>query len=159
MEWKMHFNKTSMMKLKLWRNHLDDWIKLNWIKVDRAVCSVMGFNKGICIFRPLVLCLAPVPESQFAFNSPGPQFVFTGPGPRFAYLLALPSNLLFTSSGQDFTTTTTATCTITTPAITTNEKVKSYFSKFVSVMATFPRTGKQQLLKQLAAGCFWNKFG
>ena len=150
MEWKMHFNKTSMMKLKLWRNHLDDWIKLNWIKVDHAVCSVMGFNKGICIFRPLVLCLTPVPESQF---------VFTGPGPRFAYLLALASNLLFTSSGQDFTTTTTATCTITTPAITTNEKVKSYFSKFVSVMATFPRTGKQQLLKQLAAGCFWNKFG
>ena len=70
------------------------------------------------------------------------------------YLLALASNLLFTSSGQDFTTTTTATCTITTPAITANEKVKSCFSKFVSVMATCLRTGKQQLLKQLAAGCF-----
>ena len=35
------------------------------------------------------------------------------------YLLVLASYLLFTSSGQDFTTTTAATCTITTTTITT----------------------------------------
>ena len=84
------------------------------------------------------------------------------------YLLALASNLLFTSSGQHFTNTTTATCTTTTITITTttttdtttsttrdnnnkrylcrnqkmfDEKVKFFFSKFVSV-------------KKLAAGCF-----
>ena len=88
------------------------------------------------------------------------------------YLLALASNLLFISSGQHFTNTTTATCTTTTITITTttttdtttsttrdnnnkrylcrnqkmfDEKVKFFFSKFVSV-------------KKLAAGYFWNKF-
>ena len=45
MEWKMHFSKTSMMELKLWVTNLDNWIKFNWIKVDSAVCSVMGLNK------------------------------------------------------------------------------------------------------------------
>ena len=35
------------------------------------------------------------------------------------YLLVMASYLLFTSSGQDFTTTTAATCTITTTTITT----------------------------------------
>ena len=35
------------------------------------------------------------------------------------YLAALVSNLLFTSSGHDFTTTVTDTCTITTTTITT----------------------------------------
>ena len=84
------------------------------------------------------------------------------------HLLALASNLLFISSGQHFTNTTTATCTTTTITITTttttdtttsttrdnnnkrylcrnqkmfDEKVKFFFSKFVSV-------------KKLAAGCF-----
>ena len=37
----------------------------------------------------------------------------------YLYLLALASNLLYTSSGQDFTTTASATYTITTTTITT----------------------------------------
>ena len=37
----------------------------------------------------------------------------------YLYLLVLASYLLFTSSGQGFTTTTAATCTITTTTITT----------------------------------------
>ena len=34
-----------MMKLKLWKNNLDNWIKVNWIKLDSDVCSAMGLNK------------------------------------------------------------------------------------------------------------------
>ena len=35
-----------MMKLKLWSNYdLDNWTKVNWIKLDGAVCSAMGLNK------------------------------------------------------------------------------------------------------------------
>ena len=33
-----------MMKLKLWNNYLDNWMKINWIKVDRAVCSAIKEN-------------------------------------------------------------------------------------------------------------------
>ena len=33
-----------MMKLKLSNNYLDNWIKVNWIKVDRAVCSAIEEN-------------------------------------------------------------------------------------------------------------------
>ena len=62
----------------------------------------------------------PASGPQFVFTGPGPQFVSTGPGPNLYLtalapnlcLPALASNLFFTSSGQDFTTTTTATCTI-----------------------------------------------
>ena len=44
MEWKMHFNKISMMKL--WINYLHNWIQVNWINnVDRAVSSAIGLNK------------------------------------------------------------------------------------------------------------------
>ena len=67
------------------------------------------------------------PGLQFVFNSPGLEFVFTGPGPNLClaalapnlYLLVLASHLLSTSSGQDFTTITAATCSITTTTITT----------------------------------------
>ena len=33
-----------MMKLKLSNNYLDNWIKVNWVKVDRAVCSAIEEN-------------------------------------------------------------------------------------------------------------------
>ena len=85
------------------------------------------------------------PGPRFVFSGPGSQFVFTGPGPQFAldspglefaftglapnlclaalaqnlYLLVLAFYLLFTSSGQDFTTSTAAACTINTTTITT----------------------------------------
>ena len=63
-----------------------------------------GLRSPICIYWPCPPICVYRPWPQFVFNSPGPEFVFTGPG---LY------NLLFTSSGQDFTTTTTtATCTI-----------------------------------------------
>ena len=41
----MHFSKISLMKLKLWSNYLDDWIKVSWMKVERAVRSAMSLNK------------------------------------------------------------------------------------------------------------------
>ena len=30
-----------MKKLKLWNNYLDNWIKVNWIKADRVLCSTI----------------------------------------------------------------------------------------------------------------------
>ena len=32
------------MKVKLWSNYLDNWIKVNWIKVDCGVCSAVKEN-------------------------------------------------------------------------------------------------------------------
>ena len=104
-------------------------------------CGAANCLSG-CLYFP-----TPDPGSglQFVFTGPAaPQFVFTGPVPNLyltalvpnmclpalatslclaalgpnLYLLALASNLLFTSSGQKFTTTTTATCNITTTTIT-----------------------------------------
>ena len=42
---------------------------------------------GLCISRPLSLCLATDPGCgpQFVFADPGPQFVFTGSGPQFVF--------------------------------------------------------------------------
>ena len=41
MEWKMHFNKIAMMKMKLLNNYLDNWMKVNWMKVDHTACSAI----------------------------------------------------------------------------------------------------------------------
>ena len=55
----MHFSKILIMKLKLWSNYLHDWIKVNWIKVDRAVCLAMGLNKRIYLRNSSLRLLIP----------------------------------------------------------------------------------------------------
>ena len=70
------------------------------------------FGTDLCIFRPLVLCLAPssLPWPQYVFPCPGPQFVFTSPGTKFVvtgpgpqFLFNGPSpKFVFTSPGPRF---------------------------------------------------------
>ena len=72
--------------------------------------------RGICIFQPPALCLAPGPGSgpQFVFTGPGPQFVFTGSDSQFVFtpnlylparpglslhIPTLPPQFVFTSPG------------------------------------------------------------
>ena len=90
---------------------------------------------GLCVSQPPALCMASGHGPQFVFTGPGPsfvfispglqfvftgpgpsfvfigpglQFVFTGPGPQFVFTGPGPHpRLVFTSPGQDFTTTTT----------------------------------------------------
>ena len=57
MDWKMH----SMIKLKLWNNNLDNWIKVDWIKVDRVVCSAVKEN----IYAIVQLVINPMCNVQY----------------------------------------------------------------------------------------------
>ena len=84
---------------------------------------------GFCISQAPALYLAPGPRPgpQFVFTNLGPQLAFTGPdqnvtftgtGHSIVFTNSDPgysSQFVFTSPGQDFTTTITSTITTTTP--------------------------------------------
>ena len=95
-----------------WLLYTDIFIVLTLIQHVFGTSSHVDF-KGICIFRPPALCLAPNlnlpalapqfvftgPGPQIVFNGPGPQFVFTYPGPKFVFTCPDPK-FLFTGPAQ-----------------------------------------------------------
>ena len=97
-------------------------------KTEHGIWPVLHIKQGNCIARPPALCLASGPAPNLYLPALAPDLYLPALAPNLClaalapnlYLLVMASYLLFTSSGQDFTTTTAATCTITTTTITTN---------------------------------------
>ena len=100
-------------------------------------------------FRPPALApnlYLPALEPNLDLPAVAPNLCLLAPSPNL-YLLALVSNFLFTSSGQDFTTTATVTCTVLFHC-------KSCFSKFVSLMAKVSPNREAAAVKEISGWLF-----
>ena len=88
----------------------------------------------------------PALEPNLDLPAVAPNLCLLAPSPNL-YLLVLVSNFLFTSSGQDFTTTATVICTVLF-------HWKSCFSKFVSLMAKVSPNREAAAAKEISGWLF-----